>query len=114
MHPAETYILQQEEPFREILLILQSLIESVVPGVSLRYRYRIPFYYLKDSPFCYLNQSRDYVDLGLVHGRRLTRHTNHMESRGRKQVTSLRYRRIEEIQYGILKGVLQEAVEVQP
>ena len=114
MHPAEAYILQQEEPYREILLHLQALVEKIVPGVSLRYKYRIPFYYLNDSPFCYMNQSGDFVDLGLVHGGRLTFHKGQMVSKGRKQVTSLRYHRPDEIQYDLLKEVLEEAMQVQP
>ncbi len=112
MKPAEAYILAQEEPFREILLQLQTLIEQVVPGASLRYKYRIPFYYLDDKPFCYLNQSGTYVDLGLVHGNRLTRHTDLMVSQGRKWVRSLRYERLTAIDYNVLKNVLTEAMAV--
>lgn len=112
MKPAEAYILEQEEPFREILLQLQALIEKAVPDASLRYKYRIPFYYLNEKPFCYLNQSGNYVDLGLVHGDRLTGHTERMVSQGRKMVRSLRYEQPEAIDYNVLKDVLAEAMMV--
>lgn len=113
MNPAEAYILGQEEPYRTLLLHLQVLIEQSVPGATLRFRYRIPFYYLWGKPFCYLNKARDYVDLGFYRGTCLTRHTELMECRGRKTVKSLRYRRPEEIDPRVLIEVLSDAVEVQ-
>jgi hypothetical protein len=113
MNPAEDYILGQEEPFRTILLQLQSLIEGLVPGVSLKYKYRIPFYYLDGKPFCYLNQSGEYVDLGFYRAAWLTKHLDKMESRGRKVMKSLRYHHPEEVDLEILKTVLEEARKVQ-
>ena len=113
MNPAEAYILDQAEPYKTILLLLQSLIEQNVPGVLLRYKYRIPFYYLEGKPFCYLNQSGDYVDLGFYNAARLTRHTDKMETRGRKVMKSLRYRNVEEIDVAVLTEVLEEALKVQ-
>jgi hypothetical protein len=114
MNPAEAYILGQEEPFRNILVQLQALIEGLVPGVCLKYKYRIPFYYLNEKPFCYLNQSRDYVDLGLVRGNQLTLYKDQMVTADRKQVASLRYFKTEDIDYEILKEVLQEALHLHP
>lgn len=113
MNPAEAYILGQQEPYRTLLLQLQVLIEQGVPGATLKFKYRIPFYYLHGSPFCYLNQSRDYVDLGFYRGAWLTRHTELMECRGRKAVRSLRYRFPEDIDPRVLMEVLVEAVGVQ-
>ena len=113
MHPAASYILEQPEPFRSILLQLQALIEQTVPDVTLKYKYRIPFYYLYKKPFCYLNQSGDYVDLGFYRGASLTRHSDQMATRGRKVVKSLRYFFAEDIDHGILVDVLREARMVQ-
>lgn len=59
MKPAEAYILKQEEPFKSILLQLQSIIEAVLPKPELLYKWRIPFYYSNDLPICYLNQSKN-------------------------------------------------------
>lgn len=109
MNPAESYILNQPPFFREILLQLQVVIESEIPEVELKYKYRIPFYYLKDKPFCYMNQSGDYVDLGFAQSAYLTRHLDKMYSKGRKVVRSLRYRSIEELDYEVLLEVLEEA-----
>ncbi len=113
MNPAESYILDQPEPYQSILLQLRSIIERTVPGVSLKYKYRIPFYYLHGKPFCYLNQSADFVDLGFYRAAWLTLHLDKMESRGRKVMKSLRYRSLEEMDIGVLVAVLKEAQEVQ-
>ena len=105
--------MEQPEPFRGILLHLQSVIEHTVPGVDLKYKYRIPFYYLDGKPFCYLNQSKDYVDLGFWSAAHLTVHLEHMTTTGRKMMRSLRYKSLEEINNEILIDVLNDAFSVR-
>ena len=61
MKPAEEYILSQPEPFRSILLHIQILIETSFPEVELQFKWKIPFYYLDNKPFCYLNPSKKKV-----------------------------------------------------
>ena len=58
MNPAENYILNQREPYRSILLQLQVVIEHTISDVDLKYKYKIPFYYIGGKPFCYMNQSK--------------------------------------------------------
>ena len=113
MNPAEAYILEQPEPYKSILLHLQVVIEATVPQVELRYKYRIPFYYLEGKPFCYLNHSRDYVDLGFWSSAHLTLHLEHMYTKGRKVMRSLRYKTLEDIDETILTDVLQDAYSVK-
>ncbi|MBT8179775.1 MAG: DUF1801 domain-containing protein [Eudoraea sp.] len=113
MNPAEAYILNQPEPFKSMLLHLQLVIEATIPHIELKYKYRIPFYYLEGKPFCYLNQSKNYVDLGFWSAAHLTVHLEHMTTAGRKIMRSLRYRSPEEIDEGILIDILQNAYEVR-
>ncbi|MCW5518052.1 DUF1801 domain-containing protein [Muriicola sp. Z0-33] len=113
MNPAEEYILRQPEPFRGILLHLQTVIEQTVPGLDLKYKYKVPFYYLDGKPFCYLNQARDYVDLGFWKAAHLTAHPEFMTTAGRKMMKSLRYSSLEEINHDILVEVLQDAFSVK-
>lgn len=113
MNPAAQYILNQHEPFRSILLQLQSLIEQAVPGCTLKYKYRLPFYYLMEKPFCYLNCSKGYVDLGFIRGAWLTEHSDVLITKDRKVVKSLRYKRVEDIDVEILMAVLHQAVQAQ-
>lgn len=113
MNPAENYILEQTEPFRSILLHLQTVIEHQIPSVDLKFKYRIPYYYVEGKPYCYLNQSHDYVDLGFWHSAHLTRNLEFMTTTGRKIVKSLRYRSLEEIDDKILIEVLKQAYSVR-
>jgi len=113
MNPAENYILTQKEPFRSVLLHLQMIIEGTIPAVELKYKYKLPFYYINGKPFCYLNQSKDYVDIGFWNGAYLTIHTELMVIAGRKVIKSLRYKTLEEVESAILIEVLKEAYSVK-
>lgn len=112
MNPAEAYIINQPEPFRGMLLHLQLVIEKTIPEVDLKYKYRIPFYYIGGKPYCYLNQSKDYVDVGFWNAAHLTKNLEFMTTAGRKMMKSLRYRSLEEINDEILVEVLLDAYSV--
>jgi len=111
MNPAEEYILNQFEPHRSILLHLQSLIEHTIVDVALKFKYRVPFFYVNGKPFCYLNvpAKKDYVDLGIWYGAHLTKHIEHLTVENRTVIRSLRYTTLEEIDNTIVTEVLQEA-----
>lgn len=113
MNPAEAYILNQPEPYRSMLLHLQAVIEATVPEADLKYKYRIPFYYINGKPYCYLNQSKDYIDVGFWHAAHLSKHTELMVTAGRKVMKSLRYKSLEEIDNDILIAVLHDAYTVK-
>ncbi len=113
MNPAEDYILQQPEPYRSILLHLQVVIEQTIPQVELKYKYKIPFYYINGKPYCYLNQAKDYIDVGFWNAAHLNVHLEHMTTAGRKVMRSLRYKTLEEIDNTILVEVLQNAYEMR-
>lgn len=74
MKPAEEYILNQAEPFQSIIFNLQIVIENQIPELELLYKWRMPFYYYKEKPFCFINVShkKKFVDLGIVKGFQLT------------------------------------------
>ena len=115
MKPAEEYILNQSEPFRSILLHLQMLIEHNFPKVDLQFKWNIPFYYLENKPFCYLNTSKKkgYVDVAFWVSAHLTKHNELLISENRKVVKSLRYFKIEDINEEVLLCVLEEAHQLK-
>lgn len=113
MKPAEEYILGQPEPFRSILLHLQVVIERTIPEAELRFKWKVPFYYIGGRPLCYLNRSKDYVDLGFWNAAHLTSHPEHLTAAGRKVMRSLRYRSPEEVDEDILIAVLEDANNVK-
>ncbi|NJB72621.1 hypothetical protein GGR42_003112 [Saonia flava] len=113
MNPAEEYIFNQPEPFRSILMHLKGVIEHTIPEVEMKFKYRVPYFYIGKTPICYMNQAKDYVDLGFWSSAYLTRHIELMCTEGRKVVKSLRYKTLEEINDDILMDVLKEAYSVK-
>ena len=109
MNPAEHYILNQPEPFKSILLQLQVLIESEIPELELKYKWKIPFYYIENKPFCFLNVTKGYVDVGFWAGAYLDAYSNYLVSGNRKVIKSLRYFSVEEIDVEILMKILKES-----
>lgn len=111
MNPAEVYILNQPEPYRAILLHIQAIVVQTIPEVELKYKWRLPCFYVGASPICYLNvsQKKKYVDVGFWNSAHLTKHLDKMVSEKRKVVRSLRYGSLEEIDNGVLITVLSEA-----
>jgi hypothetical protein len=112
LNPAEAYILKQAEPYRTILIQLQAIIESVAPNAELMYKWRIPFYYNKGIPLCFLNQSKDYVDLAFWHFEKLEKYTEHFIDANRKSVRSLRFKSIEDINDEVIVYVLEKQLEI--
>jgi len=113
MNPAATYILNQPEPYKSILMHLQLTIEKIVPTVELKFKYKIPFYYVDGHPFCYLNQTKDFVDVGFWKAAHLTVHQEHLIAEHRKVIKSLRYYSLQEIDTRVLEEVLLNAYEVR-
>ncbi|WP_165732563.1 DUF1801 domain-containing protein [Polaribacter sp. 20A6] len=111
MKPAEEYILKQPEPFKSILLDLQIVIETNFPEVDLQFKWKMPFYYLHEKPFCYLNpaKKKGYVDVGFYTNSELLKFNEFVISDNRKVVKSLRYKSVKEVNAEVLISVLQEA-----
>ena len=112
MNPAEAYILKQEEPYKSILLQLQAVIEAVLPNSELLYKWRIPFYYHDGIPICFLNKSKDYVDLAFWHFDKLEKYTEHYIDANRKSIRSLRFKSVDDINDEVIVYVLQKQLEV--
>lgn len=115
MKPAEEYILSQPEPFRSILLHIQILIETSFTEVELQFKWKIPFYYLDNKPFCYLNPSKKkgFVDVAFWVSAHLTKYNEYLVSENRKVVKSLRYFKLEDINEDVLLSVLDGAHQLK-
>ena len=109
MKPAEAYILKQSEPFRAIMMHLQAVIEYTLPVAELKYKWKLPCYYIGKRPICYINQSKDYVDVGFWHSAHLSKKfDSYLVSENRKIVKSLRYKTLEEVDVDVLIAILKE------
>jgi hypothetical protein len=114
MKPAEIYILNQPELYRDILLNLQIIIENTIPGLTLEYKWKIPYYYYKGKPFCFLNASHKnkYVDIGINKGYQLKNNLDVLIGDKRTIFKSLRYFSLDDIDAKILKEVILESVKL--
>ncbi|MFD2826634.1 DUF1801 domain-containing protein [Leeuwenhoekiella polynyae] len=113
MNPAENYILKTPQPYRDILLQLQVLIEHSVPEAQLLYKWHLPFYYLNGKMFCFLNFRKSFVELSFPKGVDLDDLKNNlMAGEGRKNLRSLRYHNLEDIDAEIAIGFLKQLKEI--
>ena len=114
MHPALVYTLNQPEPYQSIMMHCMATIEACIPEIELRFSYKIPFYYYRGKPFCYLapNHKDQFMDLGLTKGYQLTLHQDALNGDNRNTVKSIRYYQLETIDQAILVAVLEEAVSL--
>ncbi|MBA6152789.1 DUF1801 domain-containing protein [Gelidibacter maritimus] len=109
MKPAEAYILKQSEPYRSIIMQLQMLIEVSMPGCELLYKWQMPFFYVENRPICYINQTKDYVDLVFWNAARFTEFTEFLVTDKRKRMKSLRYSTLDEVDDVIVIEMLKQA-----
>lgn len=107
MNPAENYILSQPEPYKSILLQLQIIIEATKPELELKCKWSLPYYYIKKKPFCFLNVTKGYVDIGFRMNDDLKQFDSFLVGENRKVMKSLRYYSLEDINQEILIGVLK-------
>lgn len=113
MNPAENYILNQPEPYCTIMMQLQIIIERTLPEAELLFKWKVPFYYIDKRPLCYLNHTKDYVDLGFWNSSHLTTHLEYLISADRKKIKSLRYKSVRDINNNVLTEILQNAYLVR-
>ena len=109
MKPAELYILNKPEPFKTILMHLQILVESTVAEVELKYKWKIPVYYIGEKPLCYFNASlkKGFVDVAFWTSTDLSKFENQLVTEKRKVVKSLRYFSLDDIDEAVLIEILQ-------
>ncbi len=110
MKPAESYVHNLPEPFRQMALQLQVLIEQQFPAAQLKYKWQLPFYYLDyRTMFCFINHRKNFLELGMPYAALLKRNNDHLTAgENRKMLRSLRYHSPGDIDSKILSEVLNE------
>jgi len=108
MSPVEIFILEQPEKLRPALKKLRGLILSASPFIEEKLVYNIPFFYSKKRIF-YLNPQETRVDLGFCEGYLLS--DNHvLQTKNRKQVKTITFNNISEIDEDVLLPIIHEAI----
>ncbi len=109
MKPAEVYILERHEPYRSIIMHVQMLVESTIPSAELLFKWKMPFYYAEQRAICYINQTKNYVDVVFWNAARFTKFQELLVTDNRKRMKSLRYKTIEDIDEVVLIELLKQA-----
>jgi hypothetical protein len=93
---------------------LQVLLEHTLPEAELLCKWRMPCYYLGKRPICYLNRSKDYVDVGIWHATHLSKQWDrYLVVENRKVVKSLRYKSLDDINNTVFIAILKEIEAVK-
>ena len=109
MSTVEDYIYSREDNQQEILLYFHNLLISF-PGVTSKIRFKIPFYYQK-TWVCYLNPLKNGgISLCFLRGYELSNEQGLLESKGRKQVTSIDFSSANDIPEKEIREIVNEAL----
>jgi hypothetical protein len=110
MEAIAAYIEQQTPAQQQILYHLHDYFLSF-PNISVKKRYRIPFYDQK-TWICYTNaKKKTGVELVFLNGRELSDYPT-LEARGRKMVKGILYQDVADINYEILDPIWMEALSL--
>lgn len=105
----EDFIFGKEGLQQEGLLFFHDLFYNSL-DLQPKIRYKIPFYYKKSWIF-YLNPIKDHsIDLAFIRGNELSNSSGLLETKGRKQIKSITFQKIDDLPMEALMEVIQEAI----
>ena len=104
------FINDQPQPQREMMTILRSWILDLGPHTQEKISYKIPYFSFYGT-MCYLSPQEDGVDLGFTKGYELSDDQKMLESKGRKQVKSVTFYSVAELEENedAIRHILNEA-----
>ena len=109
MKSVEDYIYSFEGNEQEVLLYFNELLMAF-PTVTCKIRYKIPFYY-QNTWVCYLNPVKpSKIALCFLRGYEMSNEQGLLESKGRKQVSSVDFSSLDEIPKEAIREVINEAL----
>ena len=109
MNEVEEFIYNYEGETLEVMKYLHGLMMDQ-PGISSKISFKIPFYY-RNSWICYINPlKKGGIEFVFTRGKELSNEQGILEARGRKEVTGIRLKTLEDIPQESLIEVIQEAI----
>ncbi len=108
----DEYIESLPDEKREIAELLREMILTLIPHVQEKLSFKIPFYHYHGM-FCYLNEVKDGIDLGLCRGKDLVDVLPQLEQGKRVMVASVIVRSKKEIQTKQIEEVILTAANWQ-
>ncbi|MCB2221613.1 MAG: DUF1801 domain-containing protein [Bacteroidetes bacterium] len=109
MSDVDHYIYSYDGKQRELLLYLHRYFTEEL-NLYCKMRYKIPFYDGK-SWICYVNALKNgEVELAFTRGNELSNDQGLLLEKGRKQVRSLIFDKLENLPFQVLNEIMQEAI----
>jgi hypothetical protein len=108
----DEYIESLPDEKREIAEQLREMIHTIIPNVQEKLSFKIPFYHYHGM-FCYLNEVKEGIDLGLCRGKDLIDVLPQLEQGTRVMVASVSIRSKKEILTKNIQDVLLTAANWQ-
>ena len=108
----DEYIESLPDEKREIAEQIREMILSLIPNVQEKLSFKIPFYHYHGM-FCYLNEVKDGIDLGLCRGKDLVEVLPQLEQGNRVMVASVIIHSKKEILTKNIQDVLLTAANWQ-
>jgi len=108
MNPVESFIYEQEDEVREMMLYLHDIMLSrnLRPKIS----FRIPMYYGK-SWICYLNPlKKGGLELAFCRGNELENASGILQANGRKQIMGVSFHKLTDINELAVLEIIEEAI----
>lgn len=109
MSAIESYLNSLPYLQQSVVKRLNQFILNLDPRIEVRFAYNIPFYYFLGR-FCYINPRKHEVDLGFVRGSELGNSYSILEARGRSEVRTASFSRVDDIPWDALRESLMEAM----
>lgn len=111
MDAVTEYIYDKTGNEREILSYLHDSIRSL-PGIEVKIRFQIPFYYRK-SWICYLNVlKKGGVELAFIRANELISVHHLLDFNNRKQVAGITFHKSKDIDMELVNLILLEAIDL--
>jgi hypothetical protein len=108
----DNFYLQKEEPVRSCLLALREIILKQDPGISVAWKYGMPFFCYKGKMFCYLwvHKKNHHPYMGIVEGKRLDHPDLIMEKRSRMKI--MLFNAEEDLPVETINTILNQAIDL--
>jgi hypothetical protein len=110
IHDLQNFYLEKREPLKSCFFALQGVILGFDEAVTEHWKYKLPFFYFKGKPFCYLwyDKKTNEPYIGIVKGGEIEHPI--LEQGDRKRIKIIRINPCADIPLESINEVLQEAI----
>ena len=111
LHELQNFYLEQDEPKKSCFIALQGIILEMGEDITEHWKYKLPFFYYMDKPFCYLwyDKKNNEPYIGVVKADRFDHPM--LEKGNRKRMKIFRIDPCADIPIDSIKEVLSEAMK---